>query len=99
MNMRPKAVVPDLAEVFKALSDPTRLGIFRIIRDGGCCPDEGGTGGLSELAGRFGVSLSTVSHHVKELRRAGLIRCEKRGQTVACRAVPEALELIHRFSA
>ena len=38
-----------------------------------------------------------VSHHVKELRQAGLIRCVKRGQTVYCEADPEALEAIGHF--
>jgi len=34
------------------------------------------------------VSLSTVSHYLKELRSAGLIRCEKGGQTVSCTPEP-----------
>jgi len=43
------------------------------------------------------VSLSTVSHHLKELRRAGLVRCERRGQTIYCTAASEAVDAIRRY--
>jgi DNA-binding transcriptional ArsR family regulator len=38
-----------------------------------------------------------VSHHIKELRNADLIRCEKRGQTVYCTPNTAILEEIGRF--
>jgi ArsR family transcriptional regulator len=75
------------AEVFKALGNPNRLHIFlRLIS---CCPP--GTKCSSEAAvrqcvGDLGQDLeidpSTVSHHLKELRRAGLIRVERRGKHI-----------------
>jgi len=75
------------AEVFKALANPNRLRIFlRLIS---CCPP--GTKCNSETAmrqcvGELGKGLeidpSTVSHHLKELRRAGLIRVERRGKHI-----------------
>ena len=43
------------------------------------------------------MSLSTVSHHIKELRNADLIRCEKRGQTVYCSPNTQILEEVERF--
>ena len=52
---------------------------------------------VSDIASRFDLSLSTVSHHLKELRNAGLIICEKRGQWVYCRPNPEALKDIEGF--
>jgi DNA-binding transcriptional ArsR family regulator len=52
---------------------------------------------ISALAREFDLSLSTVSHHIKELRRAGLIRCVKRGQTVYCESDPAALDAIQHF--
>lgn len=52
---------------------------------------------VSEIASRFDLSLSTVSHHLKELRNAGLIICEKRGQWVYCRPNPEVLKDIEGF--
>ena len=89
----------DLATLFKALADPNRLAIFQLVRE------RGGEGrsvqeaesSISEIAAGFRLSLSTVSHHIKELRRAGLIRCEKVGQTVYCSPDPEALEAIDAF--
>jgi ArsR family transcriptional regulator len=89
----------DLAKVFKALSDPTRLGIYEVIRAGGSGTynEEQVRNSVSEIAAQFDVSLSTVSHHIKELRNAELIRCEKRGQTVYCSANAEVLEEVERF--
>ena len=90
----------DMAKVFKALSDPTRLAIFERVRD---CDSEGCTDSqvsdsLSEIAERFGLSLSTISHHVKELRNAGLITCEKRGQRLHCWVDPEVLRQMESFA-
>ena len=90
----------DLAKVFKALADPTRLAIFELVRD--CGPD-GCTQGqaadsLSQIAERFGLSLSTVSHHVKELRNSGLITCEKRGQRLYCSVDESVLEEVAGFA-
>jgi ArsR family transcriptional regulator len=89
----------DLAKVFKALSDPTRLAIYELIRagGGGTYSEEQVENSISEIAASFHVSLSTVSHHIKELRNADLIRCEKRGQSVYCTPNTATLEEIGRF--
>lgn len=89
----------DLAKVFRALSDPTRLAIYQAIRSGGggVYSPEQLENSISGIAARFAVSLSTVSHHIKELRNAGLVRCEKRGQTVYCSPNLEILEVVARF--
>jgi DNA-binding transcriptional ArsR family regulator len=95
--------IKELAEIFKALSDPNRLAILQALREccgpGCCAPEEGRGNTVSKIAGRFDLSLSTVSHHLKELRKAGLIRCEKRGQQVVCTPDPEVLRLIEEFLA
>ncbi len=78
-----------LAEIFKALSNPHRLAIFlRLIS---CCPpgtrcdpDEAVRECLGELRKNLGIVPSTLSHHIKELRRAGLIRVERVGKNVEC---------------
>ncbi len=90
----------DMATVFRALGDPSRLAIFELIRS--CEPDEGETladleNSVSEIAGQFDLSLSTVSHHLKELRRAGLIRCERRGQRIHCSIDPEVVAEVGRY--
>ena len=90
----------DMSKVFKALSDPTRLAIFELVRDCGTdgCTDAQAADSLSRIAERFQLSLSTVSHHVKELRSSGLITCEKRGQRLHCWVDPEVLQELERFA-
>lgn len=74
-----------LAGVFRALANPKRLELFRRLLalcgpDGCCCTrDE-----LALTVDRLGLDLdlakSTVSHHMKELRTAGLIRVTRNGK-------------------
>jgi ArsR family transcriptional regulator len=89
-----------LTEVFRALSDPTRLAIYELVRT--VSPVEGHSGqelqnSVSQIARQFDLSLSTVSHHLKELRRAGLIRCERRGQFVYCSTDTRVLSELEAF--
>src|SRR5512144_1314607 len=89
----------DLAAVFKALADPNRLAIFELVRErgSGVRTVEEAENSISKIAREFDLSLSTVSHHLKEHRNAGLIRCEKHGQAIYCTPVPDALEAIATF--
>ena len=90
-----------MAKIFHALGDPSRLAIFEIVRQ--CAEAESGQSmgdvrqSVSEIARRFDLSLSTVSHHLKELRNAGLIRCERRGQQIFCEVDAQALAAIEHF--
>lgn len=91
----------DIARVFKALGDPSRLAIYEVIRES-ADPAEGHSSSeiensVSHIAARFDLTLSTVSHHIRELRMAGLIRCERRGQSIYCSAEPEILEELRGF--
>ena len=77
------------AEVFKALSNPNRLHIF--LRLVSCCSpgtkcssDETVRQCVGELGHDLEIDPSTVSHHLKEMRRAGLIRMERRGKHILC---------------
>jgi ArsR family transcriptional regulator len=92
--------MPDLVKIFKALSDPTRLAIFELVRDcsGDGCTEDEAADSLSRIAERFGLSLSTVSHHVTQLRNAGLINCQKQGQRLYCRVDPDVLRLLEQFA-
>lgn len=87
----------ELPQLFRALSDPNRLAIYQLIRE----REHGSVAELersiSALAREFDLSLSTVSHHIRELRQAGLVRCVKRGQTVFCEADPAALGTMAGF--
>jgi ArsR family transcriptional regulator len=92
----------ELARLFKALSDPNRLAILQLIRErcpAGCrLTEEEDRNSVSAIAERFDLALSTVSHHLRELRGAGLIRCEKRGQWVYCAPDEKALARIRSFA-
>ena len=60
--------------VFRALADPTRREILRLLRDG---PQSSG-----QIAERFPVAWATVSRHLGVLRDAGLVLAERDGQQV-----------------
>ena len=69
---------------FKALSNETRLGVFEHIRLGlgQSSLDQELRPSVCNVASNFNISLSTISHHIKELRNADLVRCERQGQTI-----------------
>ena len=78
--------VEKLSGMFKALSNPQRLKIF--IKLARCCApvdccivDEKGA---QRCVGDLGLAASTVSHHIKELRLAGLVNIQRKGQKVEC---------------
>lgn len=91
-----------LAGIFKALSNPSRLRIFLRLRD--CCgpgrillPGEEDNCCVGDVSQDLTLSPSTVSHHLKELRQAGLISVRRRGQKTQCRLNQEALAQVARF--
>jgi ArsR family transcriptional regulator len=61
-------------KTFRALADPTRRQILRLLRDG---PRSSG-----EIAEAFPSTWATVSRHLAVLREAGLVAAERRGQTI-----------------
>jgi DNA-binding transcriptional ArsR family regulator len=63
------------ADAGKALADPTRLAIAAALRDGGeLC--------VCDLAWVCERSDKLVSHHVRQLRNAGLVRSRRDGRMV-----------------
>ncbi len=90
--MKITAAHHDLSRAFRALANPNRLAIFeRIHEDGLCCHTDQKGNTVCAIAEDFQLALSTVSHHLKELRAAGLITCERRGQQVVCAINPATL--------
>jgi ArsR family transcriptional regulator len=75
-----------LARVFKALGDPVRLRLVSLIG-----AHHGGQVCVCELTSAFSLTQPTISHHLKVLRDAGIIDCERRGTWVYYRLVPAAL--------
>lgn len=61
-------------ETFKALSDPTRREILRLLRDGAKT--------AGEIGSQFDMTGATISHHLSVLREAGLISDDRRGKYI-----------------
>ena len=53
---------------------------------------EGGEACVCDISPAFDLAQPTISHHLKVLREAGLLDCERRGTWVYYRVVPAALE-------
>ena len=92
------------AQIFSVLASDTRIKLLHLLRTKAlnCCDPE--TCDLSdrccnvgELAKELGVAMSTTSFHIKELRQAGLIQTQRRGQQVYCTLNKALLEQLAQF--
>lgn len=83
-NLREDEAI-ELASIFKALSDPTRVRLLSLIAsaDGEAC--------ICDLTEPVGLSQPTVSHHMKKLTAAGLVQREQRGRWAYYRLTPGAM--------
>ena len=61
-------------EAFKALADPTRRQILRLLRRGELT--------AGELADHFGISKPSMSHHFAVLKQADLVAARRNGQQI-----------------
>ena len=77
----------EVARVFKALGDPTRVRLLSLIAAG-----DGGEACICDLIEPVGLSQGTVSHHMKLLADAGLVTREQRGRWAYFRLVQPALD-------
>jgi DNA-binding transcriptional ArsR family regulator len=68
---------------FAALADPTRRGILEQLGQEDAS--------ISDLAARFGITLTGVKKHVQVLEDAGLVTTEKVGRVRHCRLGPNQL--------
>ena len=88
-QVRPSALetarqAPRLAELFHALSDPTRLRIVAALREGELC--------VCNLTGLLDAQQSRLSFHLKTLKDAGLVVDRRDGRWIHYSLVPEAFE-------
>jgi ArsR family transcriptional regulator, arsenate/arsenite/antimonite-responsive transcriptional repressor len=87
----PQKAQDQIVASFKALSDPTRLEIFRLIaaQEAPIC--------ACDVSDRFDVSQPTVSHHLKVLNSAGLITVSRRGVWAYFQADAKGVETLRRL--
>lgn len=96
-------------KIFKALANEQRLKIFLMIYghwqkekkaavipsgEGDCCAVEKA---FTKICSCMSLSRSTISHHFKELQAAGLITCEREGQSYRCRINEDVVDSIKNF--
>lgn len=82
--------------IAKALADPRRFALLQAIAGDEQYP-------CSQLCRDFPVTKATISHHIKELVRAGLVNAERKGQFIDYKVRREVLaaysaELLTRLS-
>jgi DNA-binding transcriptional ArsR family regulator len=76
----------DIALRLKALADPVRVKLVSLLFS-----SDAGEVCSCDLAAAVGLSESTVSHHLSQLRRAGLVDSERQGMNVYHRARGDSL--------
>lgn len=83
--------VEALARRFKVMGDPTRLAILAMLRDadGSLC--------ACEIEASFELSQPTISHHLRQLKAAGLVLAERRGTWMHFEIAPEGVTAIEDF--
>lgn len=62
-------------QTLRALGDPTRREILRVLRDEGDLA-------AGDIAGRFPMTAASVSHHLAVLKEAGLVQAERQGRSI-----------------
>ncbi|BBY15789.1 Rv2640c family ArsR-like transcriptional regulator [Mycolicibacterium litorale] len=67
----------EVALRLKALADPVRVKIMSLLFGAGSDGQNSG-----ELAAALGLTESTVSHHMAQLRKAGMVESDRRGMNV-----------------
>lgn len=74
MKPVPAQDVARIAETYRLLGDPTRLTVLLACMDGEIAVDE--------IAAQVGTAPSLVSHHLRLLKAARLVRGERRGRQI-----------------
>ena len=79
----------EVALRLKALADPARVKLMSLLLTTPAGEENG-----NELAAAVGLTESTVSHHLTQLRKAGLVESDRRGMNVYHRARRDALSAL-----
>ena len=79
----------EIALRLKALADPVRVKVVSYLFSSTAGEEISG-----ELAAVLELSESTVSHHLSQLRKAGIVVSDRRGMNVYHRVRPDALQAL-----
>ncbi|BAW07450.1 ArsR family transcriptional regulator [Nocardia seriolae] len=83
------AAALEIALRLKAIADPVRVKLLSLL-----LTSPAGAENTGDLAGAVGLAESTVSHHLGQLKKAGLIESERRGMNTYHHAHREALSAL-----
>ncbi|GFN36546.1 ArsR/SmtB family transcription factor [Tepidimicrobium xylanilyticum] len=67
-------IINELAQIFKALADPTRLKIIYVLSESPLC--------VHDIANLLDMTQSAISHHLRLLRNLRLVKFKKEGKSV-----------------
>ena len=80
----------DLAQIFKALGDETRLKIIKMLLGKELC--------VCDIIDAFDKTQPVISHHLKILKYAGLVTDSRDGKWIYYSLTPHAFECIEDFA-
>jgi DNA-binding transcriptional ArsR family regulator len=81
----------EIALRLKALADPVRIKLMSILLTA-----DAGEMCTCDLAAMVGLAESTTSHHLGQLKKAGMVRSDRRGMNVYYGARPESLDALRQ---
>ena len=92
-----KAATDKLSLALRAVADPTRRKIMRLLHPGSPRkngPNDGWT--ASDVEQRIKLAQPTISHHMKILKNAGLVEAHKQGTWVRYRRIEIAVRALRK---